>query len=384
VLRRLAIYLLLICAIFLPWMAWETDRNMVRRWLYPVTGQLAAWSTRCDASAPPWMKDAAGGLAKRFASPTNQLVLVDAAGQRSGCVNGWWGLPFFSPRTTADTRFRLASLSKIVSFMGLVQPQVTGGTPWLDDALVDDLKLPGPYKDPRVAQIRIRHLLNHSAGFDRMRTADPMVIDRKTPWCPGDVALLARTPLQFDPGSRYAYANLGYCLAAAAYERRFGSSLWDGLERDLHLSRHGIDYLYRADAAVAYNFMHHEVRGPDFTENFDWRALRGSMGMTGNAQGLADLVTAHRPLLDYARAMHEPAVRCNESVPESCQDGFLERRRVGDALVWVQRGYLYGMSALFLTDAAGNFLVWLGAGDMPKQPLKAFEFLEQAFLRGAA
>lgn len=380
---RFFVYVLVIGMIFLPWMAWETDRNMVRRWIYPVKGHLAAWSTDCDEGALAWLGEAAGQLATHFASPTNQLVFVSASGRQTGCVNGWLGTPLLSPRTAADTRFRFASLSKIVAFVGLAQPETVARTRWLDDVLVQDLKLQPPYKDPRIAQIQVRHLLNHSAGFDRRTAKDPMVIDRKTPWCPGQVDELARTPLQFSPGTRYAYANLDYCLAAVAYEQRFGRSVWDALEQDMRLSSYGVDYLYRADSPVSYNFMNEPVQGPDFIRLFDWQALKAPMGMTGYASGLARFIADHRAILLLARGMHDASVPCSEQLPASCQDGVLERRRAGDAVVWMQRGYLYGMSALFVLDKQGNFIVWLGAGSTSPLTL-ASDFLAQALIEGVA
>lgn len=377
---RFVIYGLLVVAVFAPWLAWETDRNMVRRWLYPVTGFLAAASTRCDAAAPRWLNDAARDLASQMNSPANQLVFVDAGGKQAGCVNGWIGTPLLSERVTPQTRFRLASLSKIVVFMGLVRDEAKGSAHWLDEPLAQMLALPSHLKDARVADIRVRHLLNHSAGFDRMRSEDPMVIRNKKPWCPGDASQLTQTPLQFTPGARYAYANLGYCLAVVAYERRFGRSLWDALEQDMHLSDYGIDYLMHADSLVSYNFMNQSFYGPEFVQYFDWEALRAPMGMTGHAQGLASFVADNRPLLDFSRGMHDPGITCDERKAESCQDGFLERRRLGNTLVWLQRGYLYGMSALFLMDEAGNFLVWLGAGESRPTRL-AYAYVEQAFLK---
>lgn len=379
---RISLYVILVCVIFVPWFAWETDRNMVRRWIYPLTGHLAAWSTRCDEETPPWLKKAASALATHYASPTNQLVFVSASGKQSGCTNGWLSTPLLSQRTTPETRFRFASLSKVVAFIGLAQPDIAADTRWLDDVLVQTLRVSPPYRDARVDQIRIRHLLNHSAGFDRMRTTDPMVVDKKTPWCPGHVGELAQTVLQFSPGTRYAYANLGYCLAAVAYKQRFGRSLWAALDQDMHLSSYGVDYLYRADSPVVYNFMNEPMRGPEFIEDFDWRALKAPMGMTGHAAGLARFITAHRKLLALARGMHDSRVACNEEVPESCYDGLLERRRVGATRVWLQRGYLYGMSALFLMDQQGNFIVWLGAGSQNPLTL-ATDFLGKALIEGA-
>lgn len=378
---RSIFYFLLVCAIFLPWLAWETDRNMVRRWVYPITGQLAALSTRCDATAPDWLKTLARQIPAQLDSPSNQIVLVDQSGTLSGCVNGWESYPLISRRVTTDTRFRLASLSKLVTFFGVTHEQALRQADWLSLPLVQALGLTPPFRDPRIAEIQIRHLLNHSAGFDRMRAKDPMVIDDQKPWCPGQLEKLADTTLQFTPGARHAYANLGFCLAAAAYEKHMGRSLWSALEQDMHLSRYGLGYMDEADSPIAYNFMHNEVRGPEFVEHFDWQALRAPMGMTGSAQGLARFAADNRTLLDFARGMHDPGIPCNETLFESCMDGFLERRHLGDVTVWQQRGYLYGMSALFVMDEAGNFLVWLGSGEMNPLTLPS-DFLVRTLIDG--
>lgn len=382
-LRRFIVYLLLICVIFLPWLAWETDRNMVRRWVYPVTGHLAALSTRCDAAAPAWLQTLAQQLPTKLDSPANQISLVDTSGTLSGCVNGWEGYPLISRRVRVDTRFRFASLSKLVTFFGVTHEQALGQIDWLNLPLVQVLGLTPPFRDPRIVQIQMRHLLNHSAGFDRMRAEDPMVVDDQKPWCPGQIEKLASTPLQFTPGSRYAYANLGFCLAAVAYERHMGRSLWDALEQDMHLSRYGLGYMDEADSPITYNFMHNEMRGPEFVEHFDWQALRAPMGMTGSAQGLSRFVADYRALLDFARGMHESDMTCNATLPGGCMDGFLERRRLGNVKVWQQRGYLYGMSALFVMDEAGNFLVWLGSGEM-NPPTLGSDFLTHALLDGVS
>lgn len=378
-LRRFVAYLLLLCSIFLPWLAWETDRNMVRRWVYPTTGQLAALSTRCDATAPTWLLALARQIPMRLDSPANQIAFVDQSGTQSSCVNGWEGHPLISKRVTADTRFRFASLSKLVTFFGVAHEQAQSLADWLDQPLTQVLGVRPPFRDPRIAQIKVRHLLNHSAGFDRMRAKDPMVIDDQKPWCPGQLEKLADTSLQFTPGARHAYANLGFCLAAAAYEKHMGRSLWSALEQDMHLSRYGVGYLDEADSPIAYNFMHNEMRGPEFVEHFDWQALRAPMGMTGSAQGLAHFVADNRALLDFARGMHDPGIPCNESVLESCMDGFLERRSMEDTTVWLQRGYLYGMASLFVMDKAGNFLVWLGSGEV-NPSTRASDFLVRTLI----
>lgn len=373
---RCLLYVFLIILIFFPWLAWETDRNMVRRWVYPVQGQLAAWSTRCDAAAPPWLGALAQALATQHDAPANQLALLTADGQLSQCINGWQHLPWNSPRLAPDTPLRLASLSKIVSFMGLTALPAAQRAEWLDAPLTTVLGLAAPYADARVGAIRVRHLLNHSAGFDRLKSEDPITRfqddpKHQRPWCPYDLGQLARTRLDYAPGTRFAYHNLDYCLAAAAYEQRWGRSLWAALEQDLRLPDYGLDWLDRRDSPVTYNFMHGGLTSPDanFVQRLDWYAARAPMGLTGSASGLARLMHDQRPLLAVAQGQRDDHIACNPQRNAACYDGFLNRLEVEGRTLWQQGGYLYGMAALFVMDEAGNFIVWLGTGE--GRPLSA-------------
>lgn len=367
---RLLIYSIVLLLIFIPWLAWETDSNQVRRWLYPIQGHLAAWSTRCDAQAPRWLDTLARAMATAHDSPANQLAFVTRSGAVSVCTNGWEGTPVLSPRLGPDTPMRLASLSKIVSFIGLTGVPAAEQAAWLDAPLVEVLGLSPPYADARVGRIRVRDLLNHSAGFDRLKTEDPITRFQNTrkqqrPWCPYDLGTLAHTRLDYAPGSRFAYHNLDYCLAAAAYEKRFGRSLWTALAEDFHLHDHGLDWLDQRDTPVAYNFMHAGLTSPDagFVQRLDWYAARAPMGLTGNAGGLARFIDAQRPLLTLAQSLRDDGIACDARQLFACYDGFLNRVEVDGQRLWQQGGYLYGMAALFVMDEAGNFIVWLGAGE---------------------
>lgn len=165
-------------------------------------------------------------------------------------------------------------------------------------------------------------------------------------------------------GSRFSYHNLDYCLAAAAYEKRFGRSLWTALAEDFHLHDHGLEWLDRRDTPVAYNFMHAGLTSPDagFVQRLDWQAARAPMGLTGNAGGLARFIHAHRAHLALAQRLRDDAISCDAAQTMACYDGFLNRVEVDGQRLWQQGGYLYGMAALFVLDEAGNFIVWLGAG----------------------
>src|SRR5690554_7860716 len=88
---------------FIPWLAWETDSNQVRRWLYPLKGHLAAWSTQCTDETPEWLQQLSRQMATEHDSPANQLAYVSTTGELFSCTNGWEGTPLFSPRVTPET-----------------------------------------------------------------------------------------------------------------------------------------------------------------------------------------------------------------------------------------------------------------------------------------
>ena len=380
-----------------PILAWETDRNMVRRWIYPIKARVVAASTQCDSHAPQWLIGTINTLAQQFDSPANQLLYwPHTASEPFGCVNGWTGTPITNARITPDTRFRYASLSKAVVFIGLLTPPshtLKNGTEpaapspaqtpflqWLDTPIaplfIGQEKKP---LDQRVNLIRVRHLLNHSAGFDRIKNPDPMLIRNTKPWCPHSPQTLAKEPLQFIPGTRYVYANVGYCLAALAYTKINDQEFEKHLVSDLNLDKYKISFIDQEDSAVEYNFMHQDFYGPDFKKYFDWPSLRTSMGMAGSAKGLAQFLRDNWKTLTLFKDLKDTSIPCDPTKINSCYDGIMERQAINGKTVWSQHGYLPGMGAIILTDDSGNLLVWLGAG-VSKNRIDNLNYLKKQFL----
>lgn len=131
--------------------------------------------------------------------------------------------------------FRIASLSKPIT-AAAVMKLVEAGKLKLDDRIVDLLGLdipPQPQGDPRWKKITIEHLLHHTAGFDRDKSFDPMFRSRAfateqrvmPPAGAKDViACMVARLLDFEPGTKMAYSNFGYCLLGRAIEKASGQS----------------------------------------------------------------------------------------------------------------------------------------------------------------
>jgi N-acyl-D-amino-acid deacylase len=127
-------------------------------------------------------------------------------------------------------RFRIASLSKPIT-AAAVLALVAEGRLALDEHLVDVVPEVRAAADPRHGAITVRHLLQHTAGWDRRSSFDPMLAppDAAAAVSPPDAAPCApiafamlRRPLDFEPGTRQVYANLGYCWLEIVVERRSG------------------------------------------------------------------------------------------------------------------------------------------------------------------
>lgn len=127
------------------------------------------------------------------------------------------------------SRFRIASLSKPITSAAVLL-LVQQGKLSLDQRVFDLLSyqpLPGESVDPRLATITIRNLLEHSGGWNRDTTFDPMFLPVAIAAATGTSApattdsiirFMMGKPLQFNPGSDYNYSNFGYALLGRVVE----------------------------------------------------------------------------------------------------------------------------------------------------------------------
>ncbi len=122
----------------------------------------------------------------------------------------------------AEDTFKIASLSKPLTARAILALLQKEGLT-LDTPLVELLPVARQAVDARSEVITIRHLLQHSAGWDQSMSFDPFFADKalletSIGLAPNPIATCSELadammslPLQFEPGTRYAYSNLGYC-----------------------------------------------------------------------------------------------------------------------------------------------------------------------------
>ena len=136
---------------------------------------------------------------------------------------------------TQDSLFRIASLSKPITAVAILKLAEAGGLKLdaraFDLLRVDPVVEPGQKPDPRLEQITVRQILQHTGGWDRDKSFDPMfrpkLIARKVGVpAPASAEAVIRymlgQPLDFDPGARYAYSNFGYCALGRVIEKISG------------------------------------------------------------------------------------------------------------------------------------------------------------------
>jgi N-acyl-D-amino-acid deacylase len=219
--------------------------------------------------------------------------------------------------------FRIASVSKPLTAVATLQ-LIERKKLAFEDRVMEVLKLTPPDDsgvpfDERWRSITIRQLLQHTAGWDREATFDPIALPariaetlkRPFPIMPRDlVDFMLRNPLQFDPGSRFAYSNFGYVLLGSVIETLAGepyeSCVKTNVLRPLGISRMRLGRALRDEAAsgeVRYydseNRTGPAVIGPRFgetvplqygAENFDAFAAHG--GWIASAVDLVRFATA--------------------------------------------------------------------------------------------
>lgn len=138
-----------------------------------------------------------------------------------------------------DALFRIASVSKPLTGVAIMK-LVEEGKLSLDDRVAPFIAhlapAAGATVDPRWEQITIRHLLNHTGGWDRDKPNggfDPMFVPSiaaaavNAP-APASAETIIRymkgKPLDFNPGQKFVYSNFGYDILGRVIERLSGMS----------------------------------------------------------------------------------------------------------------------------------------------------------------
>jgi CubicO group peptidase (beta-lactamase class C family) len=120
--------------------------------------------------------------------------------------------------SSITTRYRLASISKQFTAAAILKLQDDGKLNIADPVCKWIQPCPAAW-----APVRIHHLLSHTSGIPDLMARPGWGLRRVTPATLAELtADSARFPLQFAPGSKVAYDNAGFNLAAAIVEKAGG------------------------------------------------------------------------------------------------------------------------------------------------------------------
>jgi CubicO group peptidase (beta-lactamase class C family) len=149
-----------------------------------------------------------------------------------------------------ESLFRIASISKPITAVAVLK-LIERGKLSFDTRAFQFLKptsLLDGVVERRLSAITIRQLLQHTGGWDRSKGFDPMfrsnriaeATNSSRPATPGKIIeYMLGQPLQFDPGTRYAYSNFDYCLLGRIIEKISGQS-YEAFVRENVLAPMGI------------------------------------------------------------------------------------------------------------------------------------------------
>lgn len=195
---------------------------------------------------------------------------------------------------TTDHALRIASLSKILTGLAMLDADADGSLP-LDSKLVEVLGLDHASLGRGTGDIRLRNLLAHRSGLRRQEGLDEML--RPEPRCPADVGQILSGALQSPPGAFFQYSNVGYCLLGEALRVHTGRPLAETIDASL-ARRIGPSSLAPHDArdrTVRYHASPDDPGDDPASYRFNYPAMLASGGFQGSARDLARLVALAFP-----------------------------------------------------------------------------------------
>lgn len=345
------------------------DRLGFWRLIYPIQARIAIWNIQCSEDAPAWMQQSLKYIITKQKNLSNQLTYVDQHGNSYTCQSGWQKTTLFSEPVSEDTRFRYASMTKLVTNDAIID-LVNQGQINLKDKMIsfwDELEGQN-FKDERVKNITIADLLQQRSGFDRMRSEDVMFATDKTPWCPTKLEVLLNTKLDFSPNAYYAYDNRNTCLLGVILERITGKNYQNYITQQYDLKQKNIKFI---DTGYYPDEIRYDFRNSDFwmegnSEKFDFQALSSSAGLTGSAASLAELI--HKMLkqqpLNILAIAQDNLEHCKMTEFKSC-NGYAMwqyQKDKNSPKMYFRNGGLPAATSLAIVTEQKEVIIWTSNG----------------------
>lgn len=224
------------------------------------------------------------------------VVLVARHGEVLFSEAYGWANKAAGERNTLDTRFNIGSLNKLITGVAVLKLAELGQL---------DLDAPiGTYLDgfpDRVAErVTVRHLLRHRSGWGAY-WEHPVYLAQRTTLRDIDdyLAFIRDIQLDFEPGTRWQYSNVGYEVLGGIIERVTGESYYDVVREHVYApaGMENTDSYWRdaPNLAVPYTQEHR----PGYADPLpDGLGPRGTPAGGGYAT-VGDLLRFQEALLDH-------------------------------------------------------------------------------------
>ena len=282
--------------------------------------------------------------------------------------------------------FRIASVSKLITAVAVMKLYEDGKL-GLDDKvfgsegiLNDSIYM--HYRDSRLEEITIRHLLNHTAGWSKY-SGDPLFsslyvarkMNIKAPAEFDAVLQFALTRrLNYKPGTRYSYSNLGYAILGEIIARKSGMTYQDYVVmnllkpldiHDMHIGRsfyqdkfpNEVRYHHSGGAMTAHSLDGSGAVVPIYYGGNNIELLGPAGGWVASAPELIKFLTAVDGFPDQPDILR-PLTILQMSNPEVAGKGLFGWRGSDNYGTWWRTGYLTGSSALMVRQQDGlNWVV---------------------------
>ena len=282
--------------------------------------------------------------------------------------------------------FRVASISKLITAVGIMKLQEEGKLQLSDHVFGEDGILNDSIyldiKDKRTRRITVEHLLRHQGGYT-LAYGDPMfnpllIAKKMNVNPPADLNTMIRyvlsRRLQYTPGTSTAYSNIGYGILSRVIEKVSGQDYESYIRKeillpagcfDMHLGKN----LY--EDKFPNEVKYYEVSNAEPIECCDGSGKLAYKSNGGNnieeLYGAGGWVASPSELLRFLATIDNdatiPDILSSESIEYMTQKmehsmpiGWIETTKRGE---WLRSGTLAGTSALMKRQPNGYSWVFL-------------------------
>jgi CubicO group peptidase (beta-lactamase class C family) len=261
-------------------------------------------------------------------------------------------------RVTPQHLFRIASVSKPLTSVTLFRLMESGRLT-LEDTVFGPRGILGnafggaPYKQ-WVEEIRIKHLLTHTAGGWRNDGADPMFRNAAMGHRELITWTIENAALSHPPGEHYAYSNFGYCILGRVIEKVTGTP-YEQQVRDAVLKPCGVTDMRIGGNTLAErapNEVIYHGAGGQNPYNMNVRRMDSHGGWLATARDLA-LFASNVDGQLASRNILKPATIREMTTASPANAGYAKGWAVNSTPNWWHGGALTGTSSIMVRTASG-------------------------------